>query len=277
MDGKKYVLILVILSFMLILSGCGDTPLSQEDEIEVVTLLKRAENLFSKGDQARLNGEDDWSAYYGQAALEYEKAYKNYGLYNGKLFYNTANAWFNAGDIGRAIVNYKRAGMLLPYDSNVVTNLSVARKKRIDTIEKESDNSITRILFFWHFDVHFELRLILLIVLVTALLVISLIRLFVKVRWFTTGAVILGIFILLFAGSVGVTAFIEDSIRQGVVLDESVVARKGDSEIYEASFETPLHRGTEFILLEDRSGWMNIRLEDGNTCWVPGDSVELVF
>jgi hypothetical protein len=64
--------------------------------------------------------------------------------------------------------------------------------------------------------------------------------------------------------------------RPGVIVAEEVVARKGDSETYEPSFQEPLHAGTEWTLVERRGDWFHVELPDSRRCWLPADSVELV-
>jgi uncharacterized protein YgiM (DUF1202 family) len=46
--------------------------------------------------------------------------------------------------------------------------------------------------------------------------------------------------------------------------------------MYESSFQEPLHDGTEFTLVEERSGWYLIRLRDGSSGWIPIFSAELI-
>ena len=61
-----------------------------------------------------------------------------------------------------------------------------------------------------------------------------------------------------------------------MVLAEEVIARKGDSDTYEASFQDPLHAGTEFVLVEERGHWIHVELPDGRRCWLPSRDVGLV-
>ena len=62
----------------------------------------------------------------------------------------------------------------------------------------------------------------------------------------------------------------------GVILADEVIARKGNSETYQPSFEAPLHAGTEFELIEKRKDWYLINLADGRKCWLPQHSVGLI-
>ena len=55
----------------------------------------------------------------------------------------------------------------------------------------------------------------------------------------------------------------------GVITADEVIARQGDGRSYEPSFKEPLHTGTEFDLLERRSGWFHIKLADDNAELIP--------
>ena len=62
----------------------------------------------------------------------------------------------------------------------------------------------------------------------------------------------------------------------GVILSDEVIARKGDSEAYEKSFQKPLHTGTEFNLIDKRREWYHIELIDGTRCWIPEKDAGIV-
>ena len=53
-----------------------------------------------------------------EAAALYQ-ALADAGAEDGTLYYNLGNACFKAGDLGRAILNYRRAQALLPRDPDV--------------------------------------------------------------------------------------------------------------------------------------------------------------
>lgn len=65
------------------------------------------------------------------------RGYCRQGYISGRLFYNLGNAYFKAGELGRAVLNYNRAQKLMPYDKDVTYNLAVANgyvKDKIDTV-----------------------------------------------------------------------------------------------------------------------------------------------
>ena len=54
---------------------------------------------------------------YRRAALRFERLVNEGGIQSGKLFYNIGNAYFRTNDIGRAILNYRKAEQYIPNDS----------------------------------------------------------------------------------------------------------------------------------------------------------------
>jgi hypothetical protein len=80
----------------------------------------------------------------------------------------------------------------------------------------------------------------------------------------------------LFGTSLYIERYQSNTGLEGVILAPEVIARQGDAESYQPSFEDPLHTGAEFMLLEDRGAWWQIELPDGRSCWIPKKSGELV-
>ena len=58
------------------------------------------------------------------------------GYVNGHLYYNLGNAYFRSGQLGRAILNYKRAQLLIPRDADLNFNLRYALDQTQDAILK---------------------------------------------------------------------------------------------------------------------------------------------
>ena len=75
------------------------------------------------------------TAMYAEAAQQYEYLVKEEGIRNGHLFYTQGNAWFMADDLGRAILNYRRAGHYLPNTDDVQHNLNTALEQRTEARE----------------------------------------------------------------------------------------------------------------------------------------------
>ena len=90
--------------------------------------------------QAQTKAEAD-SAY---AAGKYEDAISVYTalLKKGEsadVYYNLGNCYYRTDRIARAVLNYERAALLDPGDSDIRFNLELARSKTIDKITPESE------------------------------------------------------------------------------------------------------------------------------------------
>lgn len=60
---------------------------------------------------------------YAAAIRAYQQIVRD-GFISAELFYNKGNAWYRQGDIGQAVLNYKRAQYLRPRDADIRHNLA---------------------------------------------------------------------------------------------------------------------------------------------------------
>jgi tetratricopeptide (TPR) repeat protein len=63
---------------------------------------------------------------YSQAAAKYDELLQT-GKVSPAIYFNAGNAWFKAGQVGRAIYDYRRAEQLAPRDPDIRANLGIAR------------------------------------------------------------------------------------------------------------------------------------------------------
>jgi len=264
----------ITIIFCLFISSQGYAePLLKE---ELKTLLEDGNYLFRKATEA--TKKEPWTAkdLFQKAIVHFERLFKQGGIKNGKLFYNIGNAYFRIGDTGRAILYYKRAKQLIPNDNNLNQNLNYARSKLIDKIEEKEETRIFKIIFFWHYDLSAEIRFAIFIIFYILLWFFAILQLFFKNSIFKWGIIIPSVISILFLGSLSIDAITDAGNNPGVIVADEVIARKGDSDAYEPSFQEPLHNGTEFNVLENRRNWYNIELADGRHCWIPESAIELV-
>lgn len=209
---------------------------------------------------------------YRKALIRFEKLV-NDGLINGKLYYNLANTYFQLHDLGRAIVNYRRALALLPNDDNLRQNLRFAESLQVDRIEAKQEAVLAKALLFWHYDLSPRLRLLILVIanaIFWGLLAIKVCRR--RVPWWPLAlSLAVG---LMMGGSLLAAGLHQQAV--GVLIASETTARKGDGQAYGPSFDTPLHAGLVVTLVERRQDWLQIELADGRRCWVPAESVELI-
>ncbi len=274
----RYLKILSFLIINLLVLGLSNPNSQAEtlDEAQVADLYAQAKDYFRQANELAAVSPAQAEDLYGKAAMRYERIVQEGGIQNGKLYYNLGNVYFRLKDLGRAILNYRRAEQYIPNDPNLKQNLDYAREKRLDDIEEKQETKVLKTLFFWHYDLSTKERLMIFSVCFVLMWTAAAIRIFTQasyLRWCITVSFILS---LLLAGSLLSEEISLRNTRPGVVISREVVARKGNSETYEPSFKDPLHSGTEFRLIEDRGSWYQIELADARTCWVHSKDVELV-
>ena len=242
---------------------------------QLYALLDQANRVFRQANS--IAGDPQAEKLYEKAILSYEKIISEGRIRNAKLYYNLANAYLLKGDLGNAILNYRRAEKLDGSDENIQKNLTFARSRTIDLIKPQTERRVLETLFFWHYDFSLKAKFILTLFLFAALCVIL-----TGTIWLgrsapaTVTTVICAILVVCFFVSVVVEANSKAKRICGVITTQQVVARQGDGQGYPASFKDPLHEGTEFDLMEHRPGWFHIKLSDGSDGWIPDNTAELI-
>jgi len=244
---------------------------------EISNHLAQGEQAFRRAMELDRSDPEAARAYYQETILQFEVIRKDGGMRNGKLFYNIGNAYFRLGDIGRAILNYKRAALFMQNDENLKQNLDFARNRRADRIEVQQKEKVLKTLFFIHYDIPPRLKLIIFAISFGVLWISAAVRLFLKMAWLKALLIVAAV-----ASGIVFVSLVADSLSfartpEGVITADEAVGRMGDAETYQPSFKEPLHSGSEFKLLEKRLGWWHIELESGDRTWIPDGSGELVF
>ncbi len=207
---------------------------------------------------------------YRQALLRYEQVYGD--RENPRLAYNIANTHYRLGDLGRALVNYRRAERGMAGNSNLQHNLDLVRAERPDQFTGINGKTSR---LNPHRSLPLEMRIQILLGLYVAFwLAVSLWyrKKTTMSAWIPT---LLLLATLLVFTSVGLDK-LQPPAREGVIVSIEIVARQGDGRNYQAALATPLHSGTEFVLIKKRGYWLHIELLDGRQCWIPARSAELV-
>ncbi len=256
--------------------SCSWAPAATLETKVTESLLMEATQYFDQANQAASSDPTAAKELYGKSILRFERLTHEGGIENGKLFYNMGNAYLLTGDIGRAILNYRHALLLIPNDVNLRQNLDYARSQCRDRIEEPQRKVVLKTLFFWHYDLPLSARMTLFLLCNALLWGGAAAHLFFHkkgLRWTIATSAVLA---LLLGGSVITDSYVKAHDHAGVLLQDEVVARKGNGENYGPSFQEPLHAGTEFNLLESRGDWYYAELFDGRQCWIPAKAAELV-
>lgn len=260
------------------------TPVHGQDEKNVKaqkTILEEATRFFQKGNN--LVGEQPKVArtHYEKALRRYKQLVDHYEVKNGRLFYNIGNVYFRLNDIGHAILYYRRAQELIEGDPNLQRNLTYARKTRQDAFEQTEKDKVLETLLFFHYDLPIAWRAWMFAVAWIIFWVAMILRVSARNhgkrgRIPASIPIVSLIVALVFLILMAIDQYHYTTTREGVIIANEVTTRKGDSVSYKPAFDAPLHAGTEFVQLEKRGSWLQVRLPDERTCWLPGDTVKMI-
>ena len=103
-----------------------------------------AQNPVTPTEAMRVANQHYEAGQYSEAAAIYETILAS-GLHHSSVYYNLGNAYFKQGDLGRAILNYRRAQRLDPRDADVTANLSIARTQTVDKLEIPAEGGLSNL------------------------------------------------------------------------------------------------------------------------------------
>jgi hypothetical protein len=265
-------LVLMVQAIAMACSTVALAGLSPQQQHEV---FQEAQQAYDRGVAALLSDPIQARQEFANAAARFQLIADAGGV-SGRLLYNFGNAHLQAGDVGRAILNYRRAERLLPGDSRLQHNLHHARSMCRSQIESTARQDLMRVVFSWHERWPLALRFSAFAAVNGGLwltLIGTLLRPTGAVRWI---AVCLAIGWLGLGGSIAAEMIGYGTRVAGVLLSDDVIVRKGNGAGYQPKFDQPLHAGVEFEVLERRGEWLNVRLTNGEEGWIESQGAALV-
>jgi len=208
---------------------------------------------------------------YAAAAKEYEELLAS-GAVSGNVCFNLGNAYFKAGEKGRAILNYERARRFMPGDPDLAANLAYAQS--LTGAEACVPPLWQRLLFplahrfastglFWGCSAMYSLLML-------ALAVYRLVP--ARPRWLFYTAASLAVLGLVATASLAQQVATEEWRHQGVLIGErETPARFEPAENGTVHFV--LKEGSRVRILDTREGWLQIARCDGRRGWIPKNAV----
>jgi tetratricopeptide (TPR) repeat protein len=194
------------------------------------------------------------------------------GYVNGHLYYNLGNAYLRSGQLGRAILNYNRAQILIPRDADLNFNLSYALDQTQDAISP--DPSYLKQAFFWLEDLNLQELMLGFAVLNGLFWGILLLRLYARPEWTYYVFIVVLIFWLVGGASLGVKWHQYKSDRRAIILTEEIDVLAGPDSNDTVLFK--LHEGATVLRVRIEDGWSLIRLSDSKRGWVVSDTIETI-
>ncbi|MCO6438710.1 MAG: hypothetical protein J5J06_16575 [Phycisphaerae bacterium] len=255
--------------------SCAEPQPLATASTDLQAMLNRAVTAFEQA-QAEQDDNPERARQLFRSAAQAFEAIVAAGVHNGRIEYNLGNAYFQAGDIGRAILHYRRAQEYRPRDPLIMENLREAQSRSLTTIRPSSRSAMLHSIFFWHYQTSAGERLMAGAFCWVGLWFLLALRVLVPWRWTVVAAGILGFVCLVSLGSAAATRWENRHAPAGVVLDHDVTVYKGPGKTYQRQFEQPLQPGVEFTVRERRAGWWNVELADGNRGWIESEQAALV-
>ena len=238
-------------------------------------VLAEAQQAYDRGVEILRSRPDEAAEQFRLAAARFQMLVDD-GVANGRLYYNLGNAYLQAGEVGRAILQYRRAERFIAGDDRLEGNLRYARSLRRDQIAPSGERALADALLSWHHTTSATTRMwvfAVAYVLFWLLLISWIFRRAGLWRYVAGGCAVLWI-------ACGASLAVElTSIGEnldGVILRDEVIVRKGNGEGFAPQFEQPLHEGVEFSVMEKRGDWLSIELPDGKTGWIPAAAAGLI-
>ncbi len=261
-----------LFSFLFSLSPALAGDLSRTEQIET---FNEALWAFDHGNELRRSNPAEAARAFRGAVDKFQRLADS-GVENGKLYYNLGNACLRSGELGRAILNYRRAEKMIPNDGHLDANLEFARSLRKNQIPTSGEQAFVKIFFAWHFGVPIRFRYAIGLGVYVLFWLLLFARMYFKsIRWGLAIVPCLVVWLTL-GCSVWYAEFARSKDRDGVITADEVIVRKGNGEGFEPQFEQPLHQGVEFSVLEQRKDWIHIRLPDSKTGWIRSRKAELI-
>ncbi len=257
----RFTLLAILL---LLLATMFAAPLSQaQDSISPPEAMLAANQNYEAGD-------------YAEAAAGYE-AIVAYGIQNSDVYYNLGNAYFKLGDLGRAILNYRRAYRLAPRDPDITTNLTIAQAQTIDQLEAPGGalTDLVQLAEEWLTLREAAILALVLWLIICGLVVLSILMSRLR-RWLWLPLAMVGLLLVVGLISMVNRIYTEQHYPPAVIVAQQVDVTSGPGDADQYLVEFDLHSGAEVQLLESRAGWRRISLPGDLQGWVPAEAMELV-
>ncbi len=214
---------------------------------------------------------------YHQAAAGFS-ALVEAGLRNAALEYNLGNTYYRLGDIGRAVLHYRRAQTLDPGDERLAANLRYARDHVEPAIAPSGQRALTRQLLFLHYTTSLQQRcgwMIVAAALGYGLLLAWLRR---RHRGLLIGGMAGAVLTLSFGLSLSWELHERSMRPAAVVVTGQPYLRydRDDSSSANLVLKQPLGAGVELRILQQRGDWVEVQLSNDQKGWLPAGAIERV-
>jgi tetratricopeptide (TPR) repeat protein len=195
------------------------------------------------------------------------------GVENGQIYYNLGNAYYRLGDLGRAILFFERARLLLPRDDDLLFNLSHARNQTVDAI---SDFRTSALRDFLGLDSSnlYETFFVFTILNFSFFLLLG-IRLYKKSEWSYYLSIVLAIFIGIGGCTLALKWYGYAFDNRAVVLSDEIEVRAGPDPANTTLFK--IHEGAIVNYERTEGDWVLLHLSKDKRGWAESEHLERIL
>ena len=236
-------------------------PLACQAEEPAQSAFTKANSLYDAGN-------------FSEAAAAYQREI-HAGHYSPNLFFNLGNTYYRLGDLGRAVINYQRTLLLEPRHAEAAANLAYVRGKTAartvppDNLLGQLHETLSTL----------DIDTYSILASVSGWLAATGLCLGLSTRgWRTTGWLLLGVMLPVFAASVATLFWLEEGSKnpdRAIVLKDQVPAHYAPAD--SAKVITKLAVGEEIRVLSERGEWVYIQLPGGARAWLLTDAMERII
>ncbi len=215
------------------------------------------------------------AGHYAEAIQLYETEVAR-GVQDSVLFFNLGNAYFQQGDIGRAVLNLERAAQLDPRDSDIANNLNLLREQTTELFVEEPIGPLAVLANSTGWLTQNETAILVLgfwFLLGFLVLIWSQIESYKLRRSLKLGMAILLIMLLLAGASLASRTFLQQAQPAGVIVAPTVAVSNGPG--VEFVTDLSLTSGTTVNISETQGDWVRLITPQGSgETWLPSEAIE---
>jgi tetratricopeptide (TPR) repeat protein len=236
-----------------------------------------AQGVFAQSDNAALI-QQATAAYtsgdYKTAQVLYQQAIQS-GFHDPSLYFNLGNAYYESGDLGNALLNYRIVQQYWPRDADLNRNLALVWSERVDL--QGDEIGLLEGIAALTTGVATLIELSFLVACLWTAFFVILAPVIFQSKWRNrlrypliglATALLIGLLLL-------VSRFYIEGVRpSGVVVQPVVQVRSGPGDQYLELYQ--LHSAAELHVWDSQNGWIRFALPDGRLGWLPAEALGIV-
>jgi tetratricopeptide (TPR) repeat protein len=259
-NGFSLILIVLLLLAGLLMAATVLSPRAAAD----ATAVNAANQLYTAG-------------HYNEAIQLYEEQVAR-GVQDSALFFNLGNAYFQQGDVGRAVLNLERAAQLNPRDADIAINLALVREQTTELFAEEPVGPLAVLADITSWLTENETAVLLLgfwFLLGFLLLIRRHVQTGRAQRLLQIGMVLALALLLITGASLASRSFLQQTQPAGVVVSPTVAVSSGPGAEFVTNFN--ISGGTTVNVSETQGKWVRLAMPEGaGENWLPAEAVERV-